>query len=234
MMLLKSAGLYLVLLGVPLLAQQVRSIDLTGVTQRTELRYPPAAPVRNGIGGGSGGSSVGDCGVDSHDPRSLTAYVQSVTPRDGDANRRFGVEFKVLNTGKVPLELPVSPDLSDLQPNDASAPFQYISLALAVSPTEDRSSIGFVELYGTHDAPETMVTLKPGEWLRVAARIKFNLKPPPAGVIHLAPGYWVHRVTYLPHPGGSSSAIEGICLNQESAPSVPVHVSEARYRHPTL
>src|SRR5215813_6712103 len=185
---LHPAALSLLLSGIPLFAQQVKFIDLIATAQRVELRYPPALPVQNGVGGGYGGSSIGDCGVDSRDPRSLTVYVQSVIAIDGNPNKPFQVEFKVLNTGKVPLELPVSPHLSDLQPNDAHAKFTYMSLALAISPEEDRSSIGYVELYGKADAPDTVIMLKPGEWLKVEAKVNFSLKPPPAGS-NLVPGY---------------------------------------------
>jgi hypothetical protein len=223
MRLLNRVGLPLLLLiGTPLLAQQVRSIDLTTTAQRVELRYPPARPVENGDGGGYGGGLIADCGADSRDPRSLTVYIQSVIPRDNDAKKPFEVEFKVLNTGQVSLQLPVSPHLSDLQPSDAAATFTYMSLALAVSPDEDRSSSGYVELYGKPDAPDTLITLNPGEWLRVETRVEFHLNPPPAGTINLVPGYWLRQVTFHPHPGGFSSAAQNICINEKSMPTVLV------------
>jgi hypothetical protein len=74
------------------------------------------------------------------------------------------------------------------------------------------------------DAPNTLITLNPGAWLRVEANVHFNLKLPPAGTINLEPGYWIHRVTFYPHPGGSSTAIENVCINRErSTPTVRVH-----------
>jgi hypothetical protein len=223
MRLLHPAALSLLLSVIPLFAQQVKFIDLTATDQRVELRYPPALPAQNGVGGDYSSISVGDCAPDFRDPRSLTVYVQSVIASDGNPKKPFEAEFKVLNTGKVPLELPVSPHLSDLQPNDASAPFTYMSLALAIFPVEDLSSIGFVELYGKADAPDTMITLKPGEWLKVVAKVNFSLKPPPVGSINLEPGYWLRRVTFYPRPGGSSRAMENVCPNSERAPAVPAH-----------
>lgn len=216
-------GLTLLLLSPHLLGQQVKFIDLTTLKQRVELRYPPALPVEEGLGGGYGGGSVADCGVDARDPRSLTVSIESVIVRDNDPRRPFEVEFNVLNTGAVPLPLPIGPHLSDLQPEDASATFTYVSLALSVSPIEDRSSIRYVELYGKPDAPGTMITLNPGEWLRVKANTEFLLKPPPAGIINLDPGYWIHRVTFHAHPGGFFKAREGICIREKPTPTVPVH-----------
>jgi hypothetical protein len=71
-----------------------------------------------------------------------------VIARGDDPKRPFEIEFKVLNTGTVPLELPVSPHLADMQPSDASAAFTYMNIALAVVPVEDRSAIGSVQLCG--------------------------------------------------------------------------------------
>ena len=213
----------LVLTSTALIAQQVKFIDLTLTTQRVELRFPPALPVEDGFGGGTASDSIGDCGLGIHDPRSLTVYVQSAIARDKESTTPFEIEFKVLNTGKIPLRLPVSPHLSDLQPQDSSAKFTYMSLALSVSPVEDRSAIGYVELYGKEEAPDTLITINPGEWLRVEAMVKFaSWKLPPAGSAQLVPGYWIHRVTFQPKPGGYSSAADGICINQDSAPEVPV------------
>jgi hypothetical protein len=202
-----------VLLGHSLLAQQVQSIDLTATPQHVELRHPPTSPNQNG---GYGGSSIGDCGLDARDPRSLTVTVQNVIVRDGDdPTKPFEIEFEVLNTGKVPLRLPISPHLSELQPDDASATFTYKSLTLAVSPIEDRSSIGYIELYGKADRPETLMTVKPGEWLRVEADVEFNLKLPPAGTINLEPGYWLRDVTVHPHPSGFTTSGSNVCINEE-------------------
>lgn len=213
----------LLLIDTALLAEQVRFIDLTTTTQRVQLRYPPGLPLENGVSGGRVSGSIGDCGPDIRDPRSLTVYVRSAIASGQEPMKPFEIEFKVLNTGKAPLRLPVLPHLSDLQPRDSSATFTYMSLALSVSPVEDRSAIGYVELYGREDAPDTLITLNPGEWLRVKARVKFNSwKLPPAGTVHLAPGYWMHRVTFQPGPGGYSSAADGICINRASAPEVPV------------
>lgn len=224
MRLLNQVGVPLLLLiSFPLLAQQVSYIDITTTTQRVELRYPPAPPTENGYGGGYGGMSIADCGADYRDPRSLTVYLQSVIPRDNDSKKPFEIEFKVLNTGQVALQLPVSPHLSDLQPSDASATFTYMSLALAVSPVEDRSSSGYVELYGKPDAPDTLITLNPGEWLRVEARVEFHLSLPPAGTISLVPGYWLRQVAFHPHPGGFSTAHQNICINHQPMPTVLVH-----------
>ncbi len=116
-----------VLLALPCLlkAQEVKYIDLTAVRQRTELRHPPApqSDCREGtgcLGGGYGGGSIRDGAPDQRDPHALGIYLMRVTPTDINGAEPFQVEFKILNTGTVPIELPVSPHLSDLQPSDES------------------------------------------------------------------------------------------------------------------
>src|SRR2546425_4408040 len=183
----------LLLLALPCLlnAQEIKYIDLTAVRQRTDLRHPPApqSDCKEGtgcIGGGYGGGSVGDGAPDQRDPHALGIYLLRVTPTDIYPAEPFQVEFKVLNTGTAPIELPVSPHLSDLQPSDESVAFNYFSLALAVrgeaepqGPPVD--SIGFVELFGSPDHSESMMVFRPAEWIRVSGYVK-RLKCQPATV----------------------------------------------------
>jgi len=72
------------------------------------------------MGSGYGGSILRDGAPNQRDPRALGIYLMRVTPTDINAAEPFQVEFKILNTGTAPIELPVSPHLSDLQPSDES------------------------------------------------------------------------------------------------------------------
>jgi hypothetical protein len=92
----------------------------------------------------------------------------------------------VLNAGTASIDLPVAPHLSDLQPNDESVAFNYFSVALVVRGEAEPQgapvdSIGFVELFGSPDRAESMMVLRPGEWIRVTANVKL-LKCPSAPV----------------------------------------------------
>ena len=155
-------------------AQEVRYVDLTAVAQRTALRHPRAPPIncKDGsscVGGGVGGGSVGDGAPDIRDPHALGIYFLSPFPAEINAVEQFEVEFKVLNTGLAPVELPVSPHLSDLQESDVS-PFTYTSLALVVRVRGEHPAcipcLAYVELYGARNREESTVVLKPGEWIR--------------------------------------------------------------------
>jgi hypothetical protein len=63
---------------------------------------------------------VGDRAPDQRDPHGLGIYFLRVA--DINPAEPFQVEFKVLNSGTAPMELPVSPHLSDLQASDELLP----------------------------------------------------------------------------------------------------------------
>jgi hypothetical protein len=125
MMSLRSVLLLLVLAWPGLLnAQEMKYLDLSNVRSRTELRYPPAPQSNSeGVSGGGGGGSVRDGAPDQRDPHSLGVYLLHVAPTEIRPAEPFKAEFKVLNTGRVPIEVPVYPHLSDLQPSDESVAF---------------------------------------------------------------------------------------------------------------
>src|SRR5271170_7361304 len=184
-------GFLLLLFTLPCLlrAQEIKYIDLTAVRQRTELRHPaaPQSDCKEGtgcIGGGYGGGSVGDGAPDQRDPHALGIYLLRVTPIEIRPSEPFEAEFKVLNTGKVPIVVPVYPHLSDLQPNDESVTFSYFSLALVVEGESDPEgqgsnvpALGYIELYGSPEHEGTMMELRPGEWVRVRANMKLHTWP---------------------------------------------------------
>lgn len=220
--------------SVLLKAQEIRYIDLSLIQQRTELRHPPAPPAdcKEGsgcIGGGSGGGSVRDSAPDLRDPHALGVYLLRVTPTDINPAEPFEAVFKVLNTGVAPIEVPISPHLSDLQPSDESVAFRYLSLALVVRGESepqrpDVSTIGFVELYGSTDRNGSILVLKPGEWIRVRANVKLH-KWPLEPVSALFRGdFWLRRNTFHPHPGGEFTETRNLYPNTTPTPSIAVHL----------
>ena len=218
------------------LSQEIRHIDLTAVKQRTELRYPPAASVNceEGAvcsGGGYGGISVGDGAPDWRDPHALGVELLRVTPADVNPAEPFEAEFRVLNTGRAPIDIPVSPHLSDLQPSDASLDFNYFSLALVADVAAEPegpavSSLGFVELYGSPDQDGTMVVLKPGEWIRVTANVKLQPRSWPTEPVstRFRGEFWLRKNTFHPHPGGKFTQIQNLYPNHTPTKWLPVHL----------
>jgi hypothetical protein len=159
----------------------------------------------------------------------LGVAVDSVAPTDITLDP-FEVEFRILNTGLVSIDLPVSPHLSDLQPSDEWQAFQYISLGVAVrlsaSAPPQALGIGYVELYGSVEHEDTMATLKPGQWIRVKAKVKLHTWPSQPVEAQLRGDFWIHRNTYTPHEGGQFTASENDYPNDSVLPStVTVHFS---------
>jgi hypothetical protein len=218
----------------PFEGQEIRYIDLTVVQQRTELRYPPSSPVSCEerapcVGGGYGGVSVGDGAPDRRDPRALGVYLLRVSPADVNPAKPFAAEFRVLNTGLAPIDMPVSPHLSDLQPGDASLVFSYLSLALVIRVAgepqgPDVFSLGFAELYGSPDHHGTMVVLKPGEWIRVKANVKFQSGPLEPGSARFHGEFWLRKKTFHPHPGGGFTEIQNLYPNVTPTAWLPVRL----------
>ena len=210
-------------------AQEVKNIDLTSVVQRTELRFPPApTDGKAGVGGGSMGVAIGDGAPDRRDPHALGVYLENVNPTEIVSSEPFAVEFKVLNTGVAPIEIPLFPHLADLQPNETSR-FEYTSLALVVRVTgvpngRDVTSLAMVELYGTSDREETMLTLKPGEWIRVKAKVKLRQWPQEPVDARFRGEFWLRKNTFTPHPGGSSIDIRNLYPNPTATPWTTVHL----------
>lgn len=214
-------------------AQEVRYIDLVGVTQRTQLRNPPA-PQPNCdegkpcAGGGWGGVSIGDGAADRRDPHALGIYLVSVSPTEIRAGEPFEAEFRVVNTGLAPIDVPVSMHLSDLQPASEYVNFTYYSIALAVHAEDDSHKYvpynGHIELYGSSDHEDSIVSLKPGEWIRVRSNVKLRSWPPTAINVRLAAGFWMHRNTFEPHAGGQYTRSEGLYPNTTRSPAVAVHL----------
>jgi hypothetical protein len=217
-----------------LTAQEVKYIDISNVRPRTELRHPPAPPADCKDGthctmGGYGGGSVGDGAPDQRDPHALGIYLLHVIPTDINPSEPFQVEFKILNPGTAPIELPVSLDLSDLQPNDESLAFSYFSLALVVrgegeTQRPDVPCMGFVELYGSPDHPESMMVLRPGEWIRVSADVLLRTWPSEPVSTRFRGDFWLRKNTFHPHAGGQFIEALNLYPNATRTPYVAVRL----------
>jgi hypothetical protein len=225
------AKLFLLLAGtVTVRAQEIKYIDLR-VPQREELRHPQAPQPdceagKSCVGGGYGGVGIGDGTPDRRDPQALGVYLLRVTPTDIDPTKPFEAEFRVLNTGAAPIQVPVSPHLSDLQPSDESAAFTYFSLALVVQvegPQRGTPSVGFVQLYGTTDHEGTMLVLRPGEWIRVRAMVALRNWPELTST-RVQGEFWLRRNTFQPHRGGGFTTIENLYPNATPTPWIDIRL----------
>ena len=230
MALIRSMCLLSFLCPILLSAQEIKFIDLSVVSQRTELRHPPAPACEEGVCSGYGGGSVADGAPNVRDPHALGVYLLDVSPVEMTPLEPFEADFRVFNSGLAPIDLPVSPDLSSLQPSNESRPFSYFSLALVISVKDDSKHPAFAiaEIYGTTDREETMVTLHPGEWIHVKAKLTPRYSPEETGIMQLQGGFWLRRNTFTPHPGGSFVSTINLYPNVTPTPPVPVRILARR------
>ena len=236
MIVVRALGILVLLLcSILLKAQEVKYIDLSVVSQRTELRHPPAPQCGTGVCGGYGVGSVADGAPETRDPHAIGVYLLHVSPAELTTSKPFEADFRVLNSGLAPIELPVSPHVADLQPKDESKAFSYFSLALVVSIEGDVRHVAFAiaELYGATDHEGTMLTLRPGEWITVRAKLTPRYSPDDTGTINLLGGFWLRRNAFVPHPGGSGVSVENLYPHVTPTPpiSVRVVVQDDRPKH---
>ena len=201
-------------------AQEVQFIDLTLEPQRVVLRFPPpvVSPSGKGFAAGGGVGSVGDCAPDIRDPHAAAVYLDNIDGQIIDPAQPFVAEFRFVNTGRLPISIPVSPHRSDLQPADPSIPFTYLDLGLVVRVRGNAGSTAYVRLYGAEDHNGTIRVLMPGEWIRIKANLKLDPQPPACTSLKLQPGFWMHSNQFHATSGYFREDSTGICVNEIPMP----------------
>ncbi|HEV2987441.1 MAG TPA: hypothetical protein VG759_03295 [Candidatus Angelobacter sp.] len=148
-------------------AQNVPELDLTNVVVRPRLREPTTAS--------SSATSIGygDSGSLPSSPFPLTLKLISIqkTSVHEDALLVYVVELS--NVDKHPLELPVDPSPRDVESASSSVPYEYLNgyFWLGLATTAGGSPSGGLSVYGARSAAGSLRILKPGEAIRIRARI---------------------------------------------------------------
>jgi hypothetical protein len=69
-----------------------------------------------------------------------------------------------------------------------------------------------------------MLTLRPGEWVHVKAKLKCRYSPGETPTTLLVGNFWLRRNTFTPHPGGDFVMSENLYPNVTPTPPMPVHI----------
>ena len=216
-------------------AQEVASLDLTEVNARVDLRRPAATsdmPARY-----SGARSTGPCGS-AHKTGTLHTSLVSLDRADYQVGDEARFEVTIQNTGSEPTQIPLSPHLADLQPSDPAEKFTYFKLEIALwIAGDDRWSTttgGGATLYGADNRANTntLLTLKPGEWVRVIAKGNLQLE---GNLVELSksgfPADHVYaksslfREEKLVTPRNSATVATEVCLAQTGGQGVPIQLT---------
>ena len=225
-------------------AQEVGFVDLTQIVPRTELRHPAPrsdeATDRRGRGG-TVDSRHDHCDVPNA-PKDAGALRTTLVWLDHDVyavgdHPKF--EVRIENVGSVPVEMPFSPHLADLQPADPSQKFGYslvrVQFWIGGTKWEWTSSEGDVTLYGASQHTGTMLTMHPGEWVRIIGTGKIT-RPEEVmrfirngdGVNHANAQVSLHEVETLLAANAYATISHAVCPNQSQGPSVAMRLDVAK------
>jgi len=151
-------------------AQEVAFLDLTKVVHRG-LRRPESKLSSNEH---YSGAQVTSCLDSAQNIGALRTSFLSLDRTNYQFVDEPIFEVTVENVGSTELRIPFSPHLGDLQPEDAAQKFAYselrITLWIAAGDHWTTNTGGELSLYGNEDHANTMLTLNPGEWVRVIGK----------------------------------------------------------------
>jgi hypothetical protein len=215
-------------------AQEVASIDLTQIAPRMDLRRPaPTSVTSSTVSGTNENHACTD--ID----QSVGALRTTLAALD-HTQYQFGnepvFEVRIENIGSQPLQIPVSPNLADLQPTNPSQKFEFLQLSVALWIGGQRWNAnmgggGF--LYGAESHPETLVSLHTGEWVRIIGKGKIEL-PLDSGVTDfIRAGDAINHAnaqisvkTMTMHIATAVSVGQELCITKLQGPAVPIEVSD--------
>jgi hypothetical protein len=187
-------------------------------------------------GSGSGSASVGDCGMGANEPKALKTTLLSLDRFAYLPDDAAEMEIKIENVGSVDMVVPWSPHLADMQPADEKQTFHYRSFAavLNLTNTADKSQQSIIEaahLYGITERPDTLKTLKPGEWLRLRIKTKLavysdKLKTDSDYSASVHPQ--LRSETFIPNVkyGNYSTSVDNECPRSISGPELTLRITK--------
>jgi len=220
-------------------AQEAGFLDLTTIAARIELRHPAApdgtpAPIRDASGKPSG------CTLPAGNAPALRTTLLWLDRSEYQAGDEEKFAVQIENVGSAPVSLPFSPHLADLQPEDPGQKFKYSTLIVVLwlggeRWSESQSLGSDVALYGAKDHPDTMLTLRPGEWAQLTGKGKFTLSNNVLPLVHRgdAASYAnanvsIYGVEEVLSATASKAMGHGACLIQSQGPNVAVKVSPSK------
>jgi hypothetical protein len=211
-------------------AQELASLDLTKIEARVDLRRPKAtSPAKGGYGGADW---TAGCFNSKQKAGSLHTSLVTLDRTHYQIEDEPTFEVTVANDGFTPIRIPFSPHLTDLQPSNPAQKFAYfaleITLWIASSERWSTNTGGSVILYGSNDHANTMLTLMPGEWVRVIGkghlfRGEFTSFSDPADQAYAEAS--LLRQETLITPTQSATVSREVCLAHTRGQTIPIQLA---------
>lgn len=214
-------------------AQEVAFLDLTNVTAHVDLRRPKGSSA--GAGPYNGQDATYPCFDPTHQMGALRASLVSLDRTHYQVEDEPTFEVTLENVGSALIGIPFSPHLADLQPTNPGQKFAYselqITLWIAAGEQWSTNTGGGMVLYGSPEHASTMLSLKPGEWVRVIGRghlsldslIKPLLADHPADRVYARAS--IYREETLITPTQSATTNREACLAHPQGQSLPIELS---------
>ena len=149
-------------------------------------------------------------------------------------------EVTIENIGSTKVQIPFSPHLADLQPEDPGQKFAYLDLSVVLwlggrQWKTTAAGVGAM-LYGDDGHPGTILTLQPGESVRITGRDRIRPLEDSIVVAHIRKGdvidhanaqATIAQTEMIVGATTSASVSQQMCVISRKGPDVPVKVSEA-------
>lgn len=215
-------------------SQEVASLDLTKVAGRLDLRRPKATPpVTSGY---SGTQQTTGCFDPAHKTGALQATLVSLDRTHYQLDDEPTFEVTVENAGSRSISIPFSPHLAELQPENPGQEFGYselqIKLWIASGDRWSTDTGGFLRLYGAEGHKGTMVSLNPGEWVRIIGKghltlqsdvVKRLIQDYPADQLYAVAS--LYRDQMLITATQSATVQNEICIDQTHGRGLPIQLT---------
>ena len=136
-----------------------------------------------------------------------------------------------------PISIPFSPHVADLQPENPGQHFAYSTLIVvlwlgAELWSESQASGSEIALYGSDDHPDTMLTLRPGEWVQVIGKGKLTLSDNVLPLIqkgdavsYANANVSIYGLETKLSATAAATVAHGSCLIESQGPNVAVQVN---------
>jgi hypothetical protein len=218
-------------------AQEVAFIDLTQITPRTDLRRP--APTSATSGTVNSTNENHGCANIGQAVGALRTTLVALDRAHYQFDDEPVFEVRIENVGSQSLQIPISPYLADLQPADPGQKFEFsqLSVALWIGGKQWNSNMGGgASVYGADSHPETLVSLRTGEWVRIIVKGKIELPLDTGvtdfimagdGINHANAQVSVKTTTMQITASTAVSISQELCITKVQGSTVPIKVSEA-------
>jgi hypothetical protein len=209
-------------------AQQIGYLDLTTATDAPRIREP------EGVGGGS-------CGGSDH-----TYYPEVLVQLEWLDDTKYTLgetvkfEVKIQNVGRIPITVPWSANLADLEPKDPAISYTYRIATVSIEFGRVPGDLSiFASFYGSPNVPATLRELQPGEWFLVRGTadlladgdwVRKNLRGSDHVDVKSSAGFMLNTVRFLPRGKNGKPTENSTCINLTTKKAGDLGVSIYRTR----